>query len=183
MMGQLEHVRITDRLTGGTEFEGEEIARVSTRNGAPGQALSRPRHRWGENVIWKLESGRYVLLRSAYSTIYHTQPTTCTVAGGSQSGDIATVSDLPDDAFPCWVCKPEYPGELGDGEKIRFEFPRQTIDQCETPAQVIQRLVNSRKYSGVQSTALPEPARDLIEQAMENDPDFSASEMPVQRIV
>jgi hypothetical protein len=182
MMGQLEHVRIEDRLTGATEFEGEEIARVSTQNGAPGQSLDRPRRRWGENAVWKLESGRYVLLRAAFSTIYHTNPTTCTVAGGSQSGDVATLDDLPDDAYPCWNCHAPDVDDLGDQEKIRFEFPRRTIDQCETPAQVVSRLTDSRKYSGVRSTSLPEPARDLIEQCMLNDPDFRAAEMPVQRI-
>lgn len=182
MAGQLEQVRLEDRLTGATEFEGEEIARVSTRNGAPGQELSQPRRRWGENVVWKLASGRYVMLRAAYSTIYHTSPTTCTVAGGGQSGDVGTADDLPDEAFPCWSCKPPYPDELEDGEKIRFEFPRNTIDQCETPGQVIERLTSSRKYSGVRSTGLPEPARDLIEQCMAADPDFRAAEMPVVRI-
>jgi hypothetical protein len=182
-LGELETVRITDRLSPPVEITGTKIGHIDTREGAPEQSLGRPRRRWGVNRVWRLRSGGYVLAREAYSVIYHTNPTTCLTRNGLQSGDPADVDELPDEAYPCWACKPPYPEALDDGGKpVRFEFPRRTIDQCSDPGQVVYRLTNSRKFSGILAQEIPEPTRALLEQCRDHDPDFADAEMPVQRI-
>jgi hypothetical protein len=161
------------------EIDGERIAFVSTRRGP--QDRFPPRPKWGENAIYRLASGKYLLHRAGYSVIYHTSPTSCRTTTGSPSGDKATVADLPDDAVPCEQCAPPYPDELADDEEIRYEYPRHSFDECETPAQVSARLTSMRRHSGVRSRTLSEPARELLEQAMENDPEFGDAPRSVSR--
>ena len=92
------------------------------------------------------------------------------------------MADLPDDAQPCWICRPRYPEDLGTREQVRFEYPRRTIDQCQDPGQVIQRLTSSRKHSGTLTTEVPEPTKALLAQCRASDPEFAMGGAPVVRI-
>lgn len=180
--GDTGTITITDRITGTLTITGTLIGKIDTRDGAPGQMLDYPRSRWGANRVVKLASGEYVLIREAFSLVYHTNPTTCRTATGAQHGDVATWDDLPDDAVPCWKCHPPEPEDLGETEQVRYEFPRRSVDQCEDPAQVIAQLARRRSHSGVRSVDLPEPARALIAMCQDNDPDFRDAAMPEVRI-
>jgi hypothetical protein len=176
-------VRVPDRETGGWELDVEaEIARVSSKYGAPGQGLKVPRPRWGENVVWRLTSGKYAVLRGSYSMIFHTEPTTCRTVTKAFSGQPATVDDLPDEAIPCPRCNPDWPEDLPPDTKIRYEFPRQSMDICDTPAQVIARLTEHRKHSGERVVTVSEPVRDLISQCRQADQAFATTALPMQRI-
>lgn len=176
-------IQIPDRETGGWELDVDaEIGRVNTKFGAPGQGLRVPRPRWGENIVWRLVSGKYAVLRGSYSMIYHTEPTTCRTITKAFSGSPATVADLPDDAVPCPRCEPDWPEDLPDDAAVRFEFPRQGVDICDTPAQVITRLTEHRKHSGERVVTVSEPVRDLLEQCRTNDPAFVGTSLPMQRI-
>lgn len=178
----MARIVVPDRVTGGWVINGTEIARVSSKYGAPGQNRDRPRDRWSENTVWKLDSGKYAVLRGSYSVIYHTEPTHCRTFGGAFSGQPVTVDDLPDDATPCWTCKPPWPEDLPEEDKIRWEVPRQQLDQCDTPEDVISVLTSYRKQAGSRATGVSEPVRALIELCREADPDFAEARMPMQEI-
>lgn len=171
----MAHVEILDRETGGAVFDGEELFCMTTRFGPPWITNPEPRPRWMVNKVWTLPSGAYVLLHGSYSVIYHTAGTRCSIRGGGQSGSPATVDDLPDDAEPCPVCQPPYPGELGDGELIRYEFPRQHIDRCDTAAAVREALLLEKFEAGVRSMILPEPSRYFLDQCAIRDPAFRSA--------
>ncbi len=186
-------VKIPDRETGGWEIDGEEIAHVSTRFGDPEQKRADARPRWGDNYVWRLAPGpagpRYALYRASMSVVYHTAGTSCRVTGsggrgtGAQMGSPAAVKDLPDDAEPCWICEPPYPEDLAEGDSIRFEFPRQTLEICDGADQVIRRLTRYRRHTGQELTGASGPARELIAQCREHDPgNFGAPDLPMQRI-
>ena len=176
-------VRVPDRETGGWEIDAEaEIARVSSKYGAPGQGLRDPRPRWGENVVWQLSSGKYAVLRGSYSVMYHTEPTSCRTVTKAFSGQPATVDDLPDEAMPCPRCEPGWPQDLPADAKIRYEFPRQSLDICDDPGQVIKRLTEHRKHTGERVVTVSEPVRDLIAQCRSADPSFATAALPMQRI-
>lgn len=184
----MARIVVPDRETGGWVINGEQIAHISTRFGAPGQNRSSPRIRWSENTVWRLDSGKYAVLRGSYSMIYHTEPTACRTFGGAFSGQPATPRDLPRDADgviiaePCWVCAPPFPDELAPGDKIRYEVPRQQLDQCDTPEDVVSVLTSYRKHQGSRATGVSEPVRALIAACREADPDFAMAEMPMQEI-
>jgi hypothetical protein len=183
MEATMAHVTIPDRETGGAQFSGTEVARVNTRYGPPGIVDPVARPRWGENVVWRLDgSDHYILLRGAYSVIYHCSPTSCRIAGGAMAGDGAHISDLPDDAEPCPLCKPPLPFDLGDYEPIRYEFPRQTIEECHSAALVARQLSLTRKGKGVSTIVMPEPARYLLRLCAENDDAFRDLQLPMQQI-
>ena len=178
---ELQTIVIRDRLAGDTEITGYVIGEISTRMGAPSQGYQRPKVRWGVNRVIKLESGGYVLIREAFSVIYHTRNTRCLTANRIQRGEPTSYRELPDDAKPCFECNPPWPEDLLDDEAIRFEFPRRSIDRCDDAAAVILELTTSRKYSGVRSQEVPEPVRALLAQCRENDPEFETTR-PVQKI-
>jgi len=171
-VAELEKVVIKDDLTGDTEITGYLIGMINTRDGAPEQELQHSRPRWGVNRVWKLRGGTYVLATEAFSCVYHRSDTRCRTRNRLVSGDPATIDDLPDDAVPCWICHPPAPQDLGDDEPVRYEFPRRSIHECETPAQVIDKLMISRKQGGTRSRELPEPSRALVMLCASNDPDF-----------
>jgi len=122
--------------------------------------------------LWLLTSGSWLIYRSARSIIYHTEPTTCTLRNGLQRGETATVNDLPDDADPCEYCEPPWPEELADIQKIRYEFPRQSVKQARTPADVITKLTTARDRGGVTNIIWSKPVQDLLDQAAERFPEF-----------
>jgi hypothetical protein len=179
---EITRIEVPDQDTGGWVIEGTEIARVSSKFGAPGQNRTRPRERWSENVVWRLASGKYAVLRGSYSTVYHSDPTGCRTQGGAFSGVPIRVADLPANAEPCWICDPPYQEDLADQEKVRYEVPRQQMDICESAEDVISTLTSYRKHSGSRATGVSEPVRALIQQCREHDPDFTEVELPMQRI-
>lgn len=178
----MARIQVPDRETGGWVINGTEIAKVSSKYGAPGQNRRTPRIRWSENTVWRLDSGKYAVLAGSYSHIYHTDPTSCRTFGGAFSGQPFPVRDLPREAEPCYVCNPPWPDELTAAEKIRYEVPRQQMDICDTPEDVIRVLTNYRKHSGSRATGVSEPIRALIQLCREADPDFADAEMPMQEI-
>jgi hypothetical protein len=181
--GEHGTITISDRITGRMEITGTLIGMIDTRDGAPGQFLDYPRSRWGVNRVVKLGNGGYVLIREAFSLVYHTEPTTCRTTTGAQMGDVGTWEDIEDySAVPCWKCHPPHEDDLGDDEQIRVEFPRRSVDQCENPAQVIIQLARRRASTGIRSVDLPEPARALIAMCQVHDPDFRDAAMPAVRI-
>jgi hypothetical protein len=169
-------VRVEDRHSA-TEFDGDLIAEVSTRK--PDST------RWVEIRLYHLaDEAGWLVHRVGQSLIYHqADGATCKTSTQRPSGDTATAKDLPAEAASCDRCQPPWPEDLAEDEKIRYEFPRHTIDRCETPAQVIRRLtVSHQRGSGMRSTMVSEPVSDLLRQAAENDPDFARAEKPVERI-
>lgn len=178
----MARIEVPDRETGGWVINGTEIAKVSSKFGAPGQKRRTSRIRWSENTVWRLDSGKYAVLAGSYSHIYHTDPTTCRNYGGAFSGQPYPVRELPDTAEPCHVCNPPGPDDLYADDKIRFEVPRQEMDICDSPEDVIRVLTNYRKHSGSRATGVSEPIRALIQLCREADQDFALAEMPMQEI-
>lgn len=177
-------IKIADRATGGWEIDYlAEIGHVSSK-----MAGREERLRWGVNTVWKLSGARYALYRASMSVLYHTAGTTCRTSGsggpgtGGQMGTECPASDLPDDAEPCPDCEPPWPEDLAPGERVRFEFPRQKVWICDSPAEVISKLTRHTKMTGQTVTGASGPAADLIEQCRRNDPDFGASGIAMQKI-
>ena len=187
-----ETFRVRDRTLGLIEVTGQVIGCIDTRQGAPEQNLSRRRPRWGRNQVFLLADHTYVLVTEAFSTLYHTEPTTCRIGNGLPSGDRTTVAAMnrelaaigldPDQAVSCDVCRPSWPEDLDQADVIRYEFPRRQVVQAESGRQVTQALVTSRKYSGVRATKVPEPTRALLAQCQDSDPDFYSSDEPAIKI-
>lgn len=184
----METIKIPDRETGGWEITGDQIAHVSTEYGDPDQASNDRRPRWGVNTVWKLDNGTYALYRASMSVIYHTEKTSCRVAGprgsgtGSQSGSLCLARDMPDNAEPCERCNPPWPEDLTPTSRVRFEFPRQSVEICEEPGLVIERMTRYRKHSGQSVSGASGPARELLQQCRDNDPDFADARPPMTRI-
>lgn len=169
-------VRIEDRHSV-TEFEGTLTAEVSTRV-RDGKSSSR----WVEIRLYRMDDG-WLLHRIGKSLVYHSEDSECKTATRRPSGDVATRADLPRNAVSCDRCRPPWPEDLEDGEKIRYEFARHTIDRCDDPAQVVRRLTSMRqRRSGMRSTMVSEPVAELLAQAAGNDPDFAHAPKPVERI-
>lgn len=166
-------IRIEDRHRV-TEFDGTLIA----------ETVNSGRPRWLEIRLYRLDSGSgYVLHRLGQSKLYHRMGnTSCTTAGGNPSGEPVPASGLPDDPVSCDVCQPPWPEELSPDETVRWEVPRHTIDRCQTPVQVVDKLTSFTRRSRVRSSAMSEPVTDLLAQASRNDPGF-ADARPVERIV
>lgn len=173
----MPQVRIENRFSVQT-FNGELLAQTQT----PGPP---ERQRWVEIAVYKLDDGPgYVLHRIGKSVVYHRADTHCTTSDGRQRGDEATVSDLPDNADPCELCQPPYPEELGDNDKIRFEFDRNTVNKCATAARVIDKLTVYRSPAAgrpgdedtgraAKTSTVSAPVRELLEKLASKDPAFA----------
>jgi hypothetical protein len=176
-------VRIEDRHSA-TEFSGELIASADSRDFS-----DRREDRWVEMRIYRLDgqAAAWILHRAGMSRIYHADlplDDACKTISGRASGDLATVDDLPDDAVPCPSCQPPEPLQLHDREQIRFEFPRNTVDRCASPAVAVERLTTMRdRRTGTRTTMISEPVAALLAQASASDPDFAAAPKPVDRIM
>src|SRR5215467_536254 len=131
-----------DRLLGPVEIEGMLVGQVNTRDGAPGQKLEVDRLRWAKSTVIRLAAGTYVLITEAFSIIYHRdKDPICRNRNQSFSGDTGTTAEMAavldlldfgvEDAEPCFRCNPAPPGVLEPGTKIRYEFPRRKVYQCE----------------------------------------------------
>lgn len=130
---------------------------------------------WADIRVYALDSGGYLVHRTGYSLIYHTAATRCTTREGVQRGIPASVDDLPDDAEPCQRCRPADPQRLPDGEGvIRYEFPRHTFDQCDTPEQVVDKLTRIRHRDKTTSVQYSQPVTDCLDQCVRNDEAFAA---------
>lgn len=147
-------------------FEGSLIKQTTTRG--------RNSLRWVDIALYGLDGGTYLVHRIGQSLVYHRGDTGCLTSTSKQAGDKATVADLPDDAEPCERCNPPWPEDLADDAEIRYEFPRHTLDECSTPAEVISRLTSMRKRRARTSTrVVSEPVRELLEGAAASDPRFA----------
>lgn len=170
------HMRFTDRAKQRTwEFEGELVHREVTR--------SQP-DRWVEIALYELDGDEgWVTVRSGMSNIYHRDGTSCRTASGLMPGLPATVGDLPDDAMPCPACEPPFPQDLEDHERIRYEFPRITVDAARTPQDVVTSLTvyRSRK-TGERRVQVSQPVAALLAAAAEKDPRFADLTPAVEHI-
>jgi hypothetical protein len=159
-----------------TEFEGRQIAKVATPNFP----------RWVEMTLYSLDTGGYVLHRIGQSMVYHAAGGVC--GDGESASRTAgcariTVDDLPDDAEPCKFCEPPAPVDLPTRLPVLFEQPRHTIDRCADPATVIKRITRARhRGSGITSSVISRPVKDLLTQAMVNDEGFAHAPKPVEKI-
>ena len=162
----METVRIEDRFKA-TEFTGELVARHSSNKGSD--------PRWVDFEVWELEGGGFLLHRSGMSNIYHRMQAgpECMTARGAPKGSTTKVDSLPDEALRCPVCQPPYPDDLGDDERIRYEFPRHTFDRCATPQDVIRRLAERKPRGGPARSELSAPAAELIRKAAQRDERFA----------
>jgi hypothetical protein len=161
-------IRIVDRHHRETVFSGTRVAGpVTTIN------RDNPMPRWLSLVLYRLDSGSWLLHRIGMSLVYHCADTSCHTAAGQPSGSPATVDDLPDGAQECPKCRPPSPFDLGDDEQVRFEFPRHTIDRCDTPARVIEKLTTMNPRGGDRSVMISDPVRELLAQAEEHDGAFA----------
>ena len=182
-VGRLE---IQDRDLGLVEVRGRRVGMISTRRGSPDQDKNAAR--WSVNQVWKLPNGSYLLIREALSLMYHTEPTSCRNLNDVTPGEPAAMSEMRDelerqgddldDAIACEDCEPDYPEDLAPGDQVRFEFPRRFFDECANGQAVMKILVrrSGRASDGSRGTMLGRPARALLEQCRENDPDFYTAE-------
>lgn len=130
--------------------------------------------RWFVLELYALADGGWLVHRTGMSVIYHRSDTLCQTRTGAQSGDPASVDDLPDDADPCTMCEPEYPEDLPDGKGvIRYEFPRHSWDECESPAVVKIRLTTVRSRDGSVSEFTSKPVDRLLRSAALAYPEFA----------
>lgn len=164
------------------EFTGKLIGQSTTRSD------TRPL-RWVEMSLYSVDGGGeigYVLHRTGNSAVYHrADRQRCPVGRGSvditKLPDV-TVASLDDDAMPCAECQPPWPQDLGDDEKVRAEQTRHTVNKLADPAAVISRISEARHADGSTTTFMSRPARELLEQAAEHDPEFRQVPKPVERI-
>jgi hypothetical protein len=173
----MAHVQIRGRLLS-KDFEGSLLKEATSRQGPEDQ-------RWVTFRVYKdTEHDQYVVHRIGGSVIYHTYPTACRTAGGKPSGDVATWDDLPDDAEPCPECRPRNPRDLGDDEKVRYEFDRDTLVEMSTAEQVVDWLTRKpggrgSSARGVTSIVVTDPVARLLRGLQEADPEFAKVQIPV----
>lgn len=154
-------------LVSGRQVDGElACPPVSTDDGGT-------RDRWVEFELYLLSNGSWLVHRAGCSNVYHRADTRCTTRNGRQSGDPATVDDLPDAAVPCPRCKPPGPESLRDDEPVRYEFPRHTWDECPTAQIVREKLTTIRSRDGSVSTVTSDPVDKLLRSAASYHREFA----------
>lgn len=159
----MELVRIEGRRGGGTEFQGELIAEVST--------YGPERPRWFEMKLWEHENGGWVLDRVSMSITYHASDTNCQRRGNSNRragavqlmGVPTKVSDLPPEAEPCETCDPAWPDEMSGDTMVRFEVPRHTVIHCPTAMSLVEAITQDPNRPG--SSFASGPATELLTKA------------------
>lgn len=125
--------------------------------------------RWLELELYRIDAGertgQYVLHRVGQSVVFH-KPKACGY------GVATTWSEVPDDAEPCPICRPEEPYQyLGERFEVWLESPRHKVVTCQTPVHVEKALLMKRKDG---STFLSTPATNLIAKAASNDAKLQA---------
>lgn len=179
-----ETVTIIDTVSGATEITGWPIGDISTWALEDGK----PRPRWSRQRVWKLSHG-YAIAREAYSLIYHRPGTECRTAGGQQSGDLMSVAqmltqvaavskDPLGDLVSCDTCQPDWPENLHHDAMVRYETPRLTVEQCDSPEAVITRLSGRKKRDGTTITTVPRSTRALLSECASRDPDWVSAARP-----
>ena len=140
----------------------------------PVSTQSDSKDRWFDLELYALADGTWLIHRVGMSNIYHRADTRCTTRIGRKSGDPAGVEDLPDEAVPCLICRPEDPDYLPEGPGVvRFEFPRHTLDRCPTPMLVMEKLTTVRGRDGVISSFTSDPVDELLRGAARLYPEFA----------
>lgn len=163
----MPEIQIADRFSPPQTYEGTLIGKSSSRRGE--RALS-----WVDMFVYRLDDGDVLVHRVGMSRIYHTARTACITFSGRQRGEPAGVEDLPDDAVPCTKCRPRDPWRLGDDEKIRFEFPRHTVDRCPDALAAIRKLTEMQdRTTKVRTVTVSEPVRELLGECAGNDAQFA----------
>lgn len=152
---------------GRRKYEGELVSEADS-------ARTADQPRWSEFYLYHLDDGRWLIHRIGKSVIYHTlEPDHRTATGGLPGETVGTVDDLPDDAEPCDICRPEDPDYLADGQQIRIETDRHKVDIAATPAEVTEILVTNRRREGGTTITMSRPVRDLLTQAARRYPEFA----------
>ncbi len=155
-------------VVNGQEIDGELACPPVTTYG-PGHE-----DRWVEFELYALDNGQWLIHRVGRSNVYHRIDTRCTTRTGRQSGDPAGANDLPDDAVPCLVCRPEDPEYLPNGPgTVRFESDRHTTDLCPTAYLVKAKLTTVRSRDGSVSTFTSDPVGQLLRGAARRYPEFA----------
>jgi hypothetical protein len=197
--GLLRVIEFEDAVTGPVEITGYVIGEDTSRD-RPLLDSDDPdarRPQWMDTKVIKLREVTprgtlYILLREAFSLIYHTPGTSCRTASGDRRGvempassmreELSKIGFGPDDAVACAECEPEWPENLEDADRVRYEVVRRSMDQCSSPAQVTRALVTRRGATRITRTSMPQWIRELLEQCAANDPDWYAGERAVIRI-
>ena len=160
------------------ELDGERIAGpVSTR---PHPVTGRPRGRWVEFTIYRLDRGGYVLHKVNQSRVWH-------LPGGSghvRSPAKVAVADLPRDALYCAVYPPRegreqcpviHRDDLPDA--VLAEQPQYAVFRCADYGALMHRLTMA--FRGMGEGAESDPVHRLLAEAALNDPAFAAGGKPV----
>jgi hypothetical protein len=167
----MTHQRVVRHNGPAQEWDGELAAHDSTRLGG--------KPRWAEISVWKLDGGGWLVHRQGRSLIYHREGTTCRTAIGRKPGAVAIVHDLPDDADPCDVCNPPYPEELGEDEKVRYEFPNHTFEEAGDVAGVLRALTTYRdRRTGKVTVRVSGPVASVLEQLGNRYEEFERLDWP-----
>lgn len=165
-------------------FEAEVIAGpVDTRL----DDRKRQRARWMEAVIYRKDDGSYVFTQSSYSTVWH-----CRDGAGHVRSPVETTSDqLPERPVYCGVLPARGdrghcpPMDLAVSRRVIprhvvLEAPQHRVWACPDPQAVTRRMTLSRhRGDGAASAMLSAPMRELLAQAMENDPAFREVQLVV----
>jgi hypothetical protein len=148
-------------LTGSTEFEGTLIAETTT--------YSDSKPRWLEIRLYRRDGGGWVLHRASKSLVYHSISSRCHRKKGELSGTPVTVGELLDledgfgaDAEPCPNCSALDLDRMPLSARVRFEYPRHTINHCQTVEEVVDNLTVDRR-TAVRSWSAP--VTDLLTKA------------------
>jgi hypothetical protein len=164
------------------ELEGERVAGpVSTR---PHPITGKPRARWTEWVLYKPDSGGYVLHKVNQSRVWH-------AAGGAGHIRIPAevrITDLPEDAVYCAMLpargsREQCPPMAGaDLSLVLAEQPQYGVFRCADEREVRVRLADAFRAMEDRNPAEADPVRRLLAEAARNDPAFAAGTKPVVTI-
>lgn len=162
--------------TDAMEWDGDLAAGVTTQAG--------DRMRWVEFRVYDTpDAERWLLWVAGCSAVYHREDTKCRTKRGAKPGGIATVDDLPDYAEPCPQCRPRYPENIGDAERVRFEFPRSTFTRSADAAKIVETLATSRnRDTGYRTVRVSDPVNELLTMLEERYPEFAAVPRPAEGV-
>jgi hypothetical protein len=152
-------------------FTGVSLASATT------QSFSRAKVQWTEMGLYRVttgpNTGLYILEIVGCSNVYHRVGAECT---GSQNGEVIPNSDLPEEAQPCFHCRPGAQGKdtLPDQVSLELDWPQ--LHECATPADVINKLREGADGK------ISNPAQRLLLEAAGNDTDMHAALHKVRRI-
>lgn len=132
------HIYYDERSKSDVVIHGEAIAHAESAR--PGSA------RYTKIDVFKTESGKYAVVTSGMSRVFHDGNHPCKTQSGNPRGDEVTYEDLADDAVPCPVCKPVDNGFLDD--KVYREVNRTRVSVCADLDQVYVALTGYDSSTG-----------------------------------